>query len=321
MSNAINLFNVTVAQIEQVTPLVKHFTFVRDDGQNFPAFSGGSHVVVAMNVHGRIHRNPYSLMGSPEDTQAYHISVRRQEKSRGGSVHMHDQIEIGSKLQITYPVNLFSLEKKARKHILIAGGIGITPFMSQIEDLERNKSNYELHYAYRSAEHGAFSEYLETKCGDKANFYVESEGGKLDLHSLLSKQPLGTHVYVCGPNGMVVAMIEAARALGWPENHIHSEQFLTPTAGEPFSIKLTKSNIEITVPYELSMLEAIEAAGVDAPYLCRGGACGRCELEVVSCDGALVHNDHFLTDAEKASNRKIMPCVSRAKCELLELNI
>lgn len=316
-----NMFNVTVAKVEQITPLVKHFTFERDDGQHFPAFSGGSHIVVAININGRVHRNPYSLMGSPEETSAYHISVRRQEKSRGGSVYMHEQVKVGAKLQITYPVNLFSLEKKARKHLLIAGGIGITPFMSQIEDLQRRQADYELHYAYRSVEHGAFSAALQAKYGDKVHLYIENEGGKLDLHTLLSAQPLGTHVYSCGPEGMVNAMIATARALGWPENHIHSEQFSAPPVGEPFKLKLTKSDIEITVPYELSMLEAIEAAGVEAPYLCRGGACGRCEIEVQSCDGALIHNDHFLTDAEKASGRKIMPCVSRAKCDLLEVNL
>ncbi|MEY3747616.1 MAG: hypothetical protein RL194_1075, partial [Pseudomonadota bacterium] len=124
--------NAVVANIEQITPMVKHFTLRREDGARLPAFSGGSHIVVAMNINGRIHRNPYSLMGNPEDTDSYHISVRRQEKSRGGSVYMHDQVEIGSRLQITYPVNLFALEKRAKKHLLVAGGIGITPFMSQI---------------------------------------------------------------------------------------------------------------------------------------------------------------------------------------------
>ncbi len=313
--------NVIVSDIEEITPLVKHFTLEREDGQSMPAFSGGSHIVVAMNINGRIHRNPYSLMGSPDDTRAYHISVRRQEKSRGGSVFMHENVRVGTKLQITYPVNLFALEKRARKHLLIAGGIGITPFMSQIEDLKRNQANYELHYAFRSAEHGAFSAELKARCGQKAKFYIESEGGMLDLRELLSKQPLGTHVYVCGPHAMVVAMIETARDLGWPENHIHSEQFSAPPAGDPFKVKLVKSQIEITVPSELSMLEAIEAAGVEAPYLCRGGACGRCELEVLCTDGPLIHNDHYLTDAEKAAGKKIMPCVSRAKCDLLELNI
>jgi ferredoxin-NADP reductase len=311
--------NVKVAAIDQVTALIKHFTFVREDGQAFPVFSGGSHVVVSMNINGRIQRNAYSLMGNPEETEAYHISVRRQEKSRGGSVHMHDALKVGDSLQITFPVNLFALEKRARKHLLIAGGIGITPFMSQIADLERNKANYELHYAYRAPEHGAFSKEIKANIGSKLITYVESEGGVLNLRNLLSKQPLGTHVYVCGPGPMVVAMIETARALGWPENHIHSEQFTAPPTGEAFKVKLSKTKIEITVPPEMSMLEAMEAAGVDAPYLCRGGACGRCELEVVCTDGNLLHHDHYLSEAEKAAGKKIMPCVSRAKCDLLEV--
>lgn len=316
-----SMIDVKVAAVEQVTPLVKHFTFVKQDGSAFPAFSGGSHVVVSMNVNGRVHRNPYSLMGSPEETSAYHISVRKQERSRGGSVFMHEHVEVGSSLQITYPVNLFSLAKKAHKHILIAGGIGITPFMSQIIDLKRLNSHYELHYAFRSAEHGAFMAQLKNTCGDKLHSYTDSQGTRLDLQALLSKQPLGTHVYVCGPNPMVIAVIETARSLGWPENHIHSEQFLSPGIGEPFKIQLAKSNIEVDVPAEMSMLEAIESAGVEADFLCRGGVCGRCELNVLEFDGALLHHDHFLTDAEKASGKKIMPCVSRARCDRLVLDL
>lgn len=316
-----SMIDVKVASIEQVTPLVKHFTFVKQDGSVFPAFSGGSHIVVSMNIHGRVHRNPYSLMGSPEETDSYHISVRRQERSRGGSVFMHDNVAVGMPMQITYPVNLFSLSKKAHKHILIAGGIGITPFMSQIADLKRLNADYELHYAFRSLEHGAFLDKLDRNCGNKLHCYSDSQNGRLDLQALLSNQPLGTHVYVCGPNSMVVAVLEVARNLGWPENHIHSEQFLSPPIGEPFKIQLAKSKKDIQVPAEMSMLEAIEAAGVEADFLCRGGVCGRCELQVLESDGALLHHDHFLTDTEKASGKKIMPCVSRAKCEKLVLDL
>lgn len=316
-----SMINVKVAAIQQVTPAVKHFTFVRQDGSLFPSFSGGSHVVVSLNIGGRVHRNPYSLMGSPEENGQYHISVRRQEQSRGGSVFLHDQVKVGTELQITYPVNLFSLSRKAHKHILIAGGIGITPFMSQIFDLNRLGADFELHYAFRTAEHGAFSQQLEQMCGNKAHFYNDSIGTQIDLNALLAKQPLGTHVYVCGPGPMVVAVLESARSLGWPEKHIHNEQFLAPPIGEPFPIKLARSNIELVVSAEMSMLEAIEAAGVEADYLCRGGVCGRCELEVLENDGALLHNDHYLSDAEKATGKKIMPCVSRAKCGHLSINI
>jgi ferredoxin-NADP reductase len=316
-----SMIDVKVAAVEQVTPLVKHFTFIRQDGALFPAFSGGSHVVVSMNVGGRVHRNPYSLMGSPQETGAYHISVRKQEQSRGGSVFMHENVEVGTALQITYPVNLFSLAKKAHKHILIAGGIGITPFMSQLIDLNRLNANFELHYAFRSPEHGAFADQLKAHCSDKLYCYADSKGERIDLLTLLSTQPLGTHVYVCGPNPMVVAVIETARNLGWPENHIHSEQFLSPGIGEPFKVQLAKSKIEVLVPAEMSMLEAIESAGVEAEYLCRGGVCGRCEVDVLESDGALLHHDHYLTDAEKASGKKIMPCVSRAKCNRLVLDL
>jgi len=316
-----NSINIKVAAIDQVTPLIKHFTLVKEDGGSLPAFSGGSHVVVAINIAGRVHRNPYSLMGSPLATDAYHISVRRQEQSRGGSVFMHDEVKVGTALKITYPLNLFSLAKLGRKHILIAGGIGITPFMSQIADLERMHADYELHYAFRSPEHGAFASELAQSCGDKLHCYTDSQGTRLNFNELLSTQPLGTHVYVCGPGAMVTALLESARDLGWPESHIHSEQFLAPPIGEPFTIQLARSNKEILVPAEMSMLEAIEGAGVEAEYLCRGGVCGRCELEVLDSNGKLMHHDHYLSDEEKAAGKKIMPCVSRAQCTRLLLNL
>jgi len=313
--------NVKVAEIEQVTEVVKRFSLVDVNGEKLPSFSGGSHIVVAMDINGRTHRNPYSLMSSPEKTDSYNIAVRKQEYSRGGSVFMHEQITVGTELQITYPANLFSISKLGRKNILIAGGIGITPFMSQIVDLNRLGTEYEMHYAYRSPEHGAFSDQLIEMCGEQVHFYIESEGQKLDFMTLLAKQPLGTHVYVCGPEPMVDALVAAARELGWPEKHIHNEQFSAPQAGAPFKVKLAVSDIEIEVPSELSMLEAIEAAGVDAPYLCRGGACGQCEVEVLQCDGQIMHNDHYLTDAEKNNGKKILPCVSRANCQNMVIKL
>jgi ferredoxin-NADP reductase len=310
-----------VAAIERVTPLVKHFKLVAEDGATLPPFSGGSHVVVSMDAGGRVYRNAYSLMSAPAQTGAYEIAVRRQERSRGGSHFMHDKVEVGSTLQITLPTNLFPLYRLARKHILIAGGIGITPFMSQIFDIERNGHDYELHYAFRSPEHGAFADELKARCGDRAHFYIDSEGGKLDLRELLSRQPLGTHVYVCGPGSMVAAVQETAAELGWPKRHFHSEQFGAPPGGEPFSVTLAKSGLVVDVPGDMSMLEALEEAGAEVDSLCRGGACGRCQVDVLEVDGELLHHDDYLSEAEKASGKKIMPCVSRARCTHMLVNL
>ena len=68
-------------------------------------------------------------------------------------------------------------------------------------------------------------------------------------------------------------------------------------------------------------MESIEAAGVEVPYLCRGGVCGFCQTQVLELHGELLHNDHFLSEAERAKGNSIMPCVSRARCSKLVLDL
>ncbi|HDZ16220.1 MAG TPA: oxidoreductase, partial [Methylophaga aminisulfidivorans] len=213
---------IKVTAVEEVAEHIKHFSFAAVDGKPLPYFSGGSHVVVSMDINGRTHRNAYSLMGPTSDNSQYQIAVRKQEKSRGGSVFVHENVTPGTELEISMPTNLFAIHRLAKKHILVAGGIGITPFLSQITDLNRIGHNYELHYAYRSAEHGAFREQIEALCGDKAFFYPENETGRLNITELLSHQPLGSHVYVCGPDPMVNGLELIAKQLGWPSTAVHS---------------------------------------------------------------------------------------------------
>ncbi|MGH8264779.1 MAG: PDR/VanB family oxidoreductase [Steroidobacteraceae bacterium] len=312
---------VEVAAVEQVTPLIKHFTLAPVDGGVMPAFSGGSHIIVIMRRANRVHRNPYSLMSPPSKLDAYEISVRRMEESRGGSHFMHDAVRVGSRLEIAHPVNLFALDKIARKHVLIAGGIGITPFLAQLQDLHAAKVPYEMHYSVRSPEHAAFCGRLTAEEGERVRVYHDSRNELIDFETLLSSQPLGTHVYVCGPAGMIQHVIATARACGWPDSHIHWEQFSAPPVGDAFDVFLARSQQTVHVLPDQSLLESIEAAGVDVPYLCRGGVCGFCHTKVLVVEGELIHNDHFLSDEEKASRKYIMPCVSRARCSNLVLDL
>jgi dimethylamine monooxygenase subunit B len=313
--------SVRVAAVEQVTPQIKRFTFVPTGGGAFPAFSGGSHVIVVMPGEHRVYRNPYSLMSPPGRLDAYEISVRRMEESRGGSHHMHDRVQVGSRLEIAHPINLFALNKLARKHLLLAGGIGITPFMAQLHDLHAGRVPYQLHYSVRSPEHAAFVRALQQQEGERLHMYYDSERRFIDFDRLLSTQPLGTHVYVCGPAGMIEKVVETARAWGWSDSHIHWEQFSAPPVGEAFEVRLARSDLTLRVAHDQSLLEAIEEAGVEVPYLCRGGVCGFCQTKVLGVDGELVHNDHFLSAEEKASGKHIMPCVSRARCKSLVLDL
>jgi ferredoxin-NADP reductase len=312
---------VEVSAIERVTPLIKHFTLRRAEGGPLPAFSGGSHIIVVMRTARRVNRNPYSLLGSPADLDRYEIGVRRMEDSRGGSHFLHDEVAVGDRLEIAHPVNLFPLDKRARKHLLLAGGVGITPFLAQLEDLAVGTVPYELHYSVRSPDHAAFKDRLIAGHGGHVRLYHDSAGEAIDVEGLLSAQPLGTHVYVCGPKGMIDTVIDTARACGWSMSHIHCEQFSAPPVGDAFEVFLARSQRRLSVPPDQSLLEAIEAAGVEVPYLCRGGVCGFCRTRVLDAGDGLLHHDHFLSDAEKSGGKSLMPCVSRARGKHVVLDL
>jgi ferredoxin-NADP reductase len=313
---------VRVVAVTSVADNVKRFRFERTDGTPLPVFAGGAHVIVSMRDGDILRRNPYSLMSSPHDPSAYEISVLRVEKSRGGSAFMHEEVKAGDQLVISQPVNLFPIDHRARKHILLAGGIGITPFMAMAEQLEREGRTFELHYALRTRTHGAYWRHLQERFGaHRVKVYCDAESLMMPTARLLENQPLGTHLYVCGPSGMIDGVLAMGREAGWPEQNLHSERFLAPPGGKPFRLVLRQSNKEVDVREHQSILEAVEAAGVDAPFLCRGGACGQCETGVLGCEGTLEHNDHYLSATEKASGRRIMICVSRLQGRELVLDL
>ncbi|MCA0271828.1 MAG: PDR/VanB family oxidoreductase [Proteobacteria bacterium] len=312
--------NVRVAEVVPVNDLITRFRFVSRDGRLLPAFSGGAHTVVEMDDHGTRRMNPYSLMSDPEDTSGYEISVRRDDQGRGGSLFMHRHVRPGMEMVVSYPVNLFALDSRAKKHLMIAGGIGITPFLAQIAQLSHFGGRFDLHYSARSKPLGAYMDRLTATHPDRVHCYFDDQKQMIDLARLLSMQPIGTHLYVCGPKGMINWVLTTAEGMGWPKQALHSEEFLAPGTGKPFTVELAASGKTITVGPTQSFLEAIEAAGVDAPYLCRGGACGQCETAVLKCDGTILHRDHWLTPEDMAEGKKIMPCVSRFEGKTLVID-
>lgn len=311
---------VCVAEINQVTPSVKTFTLKHAQGMPLPCFAGGSHVVVTMkDEQGQVcHRNPYSLTSPPDDGNCYQITVRREDFGRGGSLFMHERVSKGDKLEISAPVNLFPMNNLARKHVLVAGGIGITPFLAQMHELRKRGQPYELHYQFRSADSAPYRDDIQVR-EPTATFYESDCGGYVDPVSVLRDQPMGTHVYVCGPSGLINEVSQAAAKLGWPARNVHSEAFTAPPVGEPFTVVCRRSEREVEVPGTASVLETLEASGLEPPFSCRGGACGECETTVL--DGDIEHHDHVLSDDVKAENSRMMICVSRARSQRVVLDL
>lgn len=321
MSLSKGTLNVRVAHIEAVTPEIKRFTLISTDGSHLPPFSGGSNVVVLIPHENGAYRNAYSLMSSPYDSSVYQIAVRRVEDGRGGSRQMHDAVHEGDMLEILRPVNLFPLSKHARLHLFIAGGVGITPVCSQLAELRLRGTPFEVHLAVRGCEHARIGEELVKEYGEAVRVYRNDAGEHLSIATVLADRPLGSHVYVCGPESMIQGTIDSAHSLGWTDSHIHYERFLEQgSVGEPFDVIFARSGATINVSPDQSLLEAAEAAGHPIPYICRGGACGECETDVLELDGEIIHTDDWLSNEVKATQRKIMPCVSRAKCSRLVID-
>jgi vanillate O-demethylase ferredoxin subunit len=144
----------------------------------------------------------------------------------------------------------------------------------------------------------------------------------LDLRAVLSHPQPGRHLHVCGPRGMVQAVVDTARTLGWPDDHVHFELFagaLQQTGDAPFEVRTLRSGKTLTVPPDRSLLDVLIAAGLDPLYDCRQGDCGVCAVDVV--EGIPDHRDHNLSAREKAEGRTLCTCVSRAKTAHLVLDI
>jgi len=303
---------LVVAGASLVAPGLRRVHLVAADGSRLPPAAPGAHIT--LTLPGRI-RNSYTLV-SADPERGYELIVRRSDRSRGGSQHIHDQLAIGDVVAATLPHNLFALHSQAKKHLLIGGGIGVTPMIAFLARLRETSARFELHQIAGQTETETFTRLLAPRAGER--IHVHAGRSTFDLTALLAAQPLGTHVYTCGPAGLMDGVEAAAAALGWPGSHVHREDF-GAAGGEPFLLRLASSGIDIAVAGDQTMLEAIEAAGVDTPSLCRGGACGVCVLPVR--EGTPEHRDHYLSEAERSAGCLVMPCVSRSRSATLVLDL
>lgn len=306
-----------IARVEALGPTLKRFTLEHPAGGELPPAPAGAHLLLTLHGRERVWRNAYSLTCAPEERRAYTIVVRKVENSRGGSVFMHQGVEEGTVLKVTGPANLFPLSNVARKHLLVSGGIGITPFLSYLALLRARPAAVELHHFCRGVDATSFAELLRPFAGLDVHVHPDRLAAD-ELPPVLAHQPLGTHLYTCGPQPLMDIVIRAARTAGWPAARIHTESFGGAAGGRPFKVRLARSDREIDVPADRSFLESLEAAGVEVPCLCRGGVCGECRTELL--EGEPEHRDDFLTEEEHASGRAIMPCVSRARSDLLVID-
>ncbi|MFT8418854.1 MAG: PDR/VanB family oxidoreductase [Acetobacter sp.] len=309
--------SLRVLTAEHLSPTLRRLRVADVQGRPLPRVTPGSHIVLALPVAGGLRRNAYSITQVGEHGAFYEIIVRHATTSRGGgSAFIHTQLQVGMELAATAPSNFLALESTARKVLLIGAGVGVTPLLALASAQLDRGGAVEFHQVCTPAERDVFTALLAPFGAGRTQVHTSRAG--LDLPTLFARQPLGTYIYTCGPHAMMEHIHTEATAMGWPAGRIHRENF-GAGGGKPFVVHLTRSERSVAVAADQSLLDALESAGVDAPCLCRGGACGMCRTAVV--DGEPEHRDDFLSAEEKASGRWIMPCVSRARSNALTLDL
>lgn len=296
------------------------------DGAPLPPFEAGAHIDVHLGStpSGDLVRQ-YSLCNPPGETHRYQIGVLRDANSRGGSQAMHDHIHTGALLQISAPKNHFPLVE-AKRSLLFAGGIGVTPILAMAETLAARGADFALHYSVRSPERAAFRERLAAApFAGRVHLHYDSGDAaqKLDLAALLATPDAGTHLYVCGPQGFIEHVLGTAKSQGWPAAQLHVEYFgaaAVDTGGDrAFDVKLASNGKVVNVPVGVTVIKALAGQGIDIPYSCEEGVCGTCLTRVL--EGVPEHRDLYLTEEEQAANDQFTPCCSRAKTAMLVLDL
>ena len=307
------VMRLTVAKVEKPVPDVALYTLARPDGDDLPEWEAGAHVDVVVAPE---YLRPYSMCGDPADRSHYRIAVLNEHEApagvgRGGSALMHRVFEEGRRVFVSHPVNHFPLVEDATRSYLMGGGIGVTPMVAMAHRLHALGRPFELHYSVTSEDSGAFLRELgAAPWSENVRFHVSVKGSRADLDAILRYEP-GAHVYTCGPERYMDAVIQAATRAGFPQEARHLEYFAVPEEPDyedfAFTLRLADGR-EIAVSRDETAADALNAAGVAVPVKCSDGLCGVCRCGLVA--GEVEHRDHVLSAAQRETN--MILCRSRA---------
>ncbi|WP_390345220.1 PDR/VanB family oxidoreductase [Variovorax boronicumulans] len=315
MKSDLQWMQAQVVALRDVTPTVREFT-LRPDTDFVAAHEPGAHLQVqVMTEQGRVQTRSYSLVGEG-DGSCWRIAVKRLDDGRGGSRAMWRLAE-GDRLQVSAPQNHFPLDLAAPGYLLVAGGIGITPLVLMAQRLgalaRRRGVPVAMLYGARHA--GEFG-YLDTLRDALSEAGVQAHEGAapIDFDAAIAALPPGGQLYTCGPVPMLEAVKRAWAAAGRPLADLRFETFGSSgrLAAQAFTVRIPRHDLSITVPADCTLLDALDAAGVQTLSDCKRGECGLCAMDVLAVDGEVDHRDVFLSPHEKQATTRICACVSRA---------
>ena len=296
MARPIKTVSTVVSRIEDLGNDTKRFTLVDQDDWELPPFKAGGHIDVHLEP-GLV--RTYSLCNEPEDNHRYMIAVKREHGGRGGSNFLHARVRERDQIGVSIPRGGIAVDPSG-KNVFVAGGIGVTPFISVVRHLERRGcTNYALHWISRGRP--VLSDMIAPAIeAGRVHLYDTTSGVKPVIVHILKEHNESGFAACCGPAPMLEAFDAAVDA--WPDERKHIEMFTPPkrsvlTDVPPYEVVLKVSNKAATVTPDVGLLGTLEAMGIDVPVSCGGGICGACRTRWI--EGPPIHRDRVLSPIER----------------------
>ncbi|MBF6451152.1 ferredoxin--NADP reductase [Nocardia elegans] len=265
----------------------------------------------------------YSLSSSPHTDPAMKFTVKRVVGGHGSN-WLCDTVRAGDELEVLPPAGVFVPASLDESVVLVAGGSGITPVMAIAKSiLFAGSGDVVLIYANRDQESVIFAaelRELESRFAERFSVVhvLESVQGYPTRRALsMLLRPLRDRsAYICGPTPLMDLASEVCAANGFAPGRVHVERFVS-LQSDPFAadaepqpdmdaevvcrVRVTIDGAEHEVPWTAGrkLLDALLAAGVEAPYSCREGACSACVCSLRQGRVDLAHNE-ILTDEDLA---------------------
>lgn len=279
----------------------------------------------------------YSLSDAP-GPNGYRVSIKRVLPPTGSrlpagraSNFLHDQIEVGSLLQVRAPAGHFCLDRSDAPVVLIGAGIGITPLLSMLKSCLTEQPGRELwlFYGVRNSRELVLKSDLQALAAAAPNFQLRicfsaalpqdqierdyRHRGRVDVDLLRRQLPLKPyHFYLCGPTAMLESLVPALEDWGVPDNRIHYEAFgpasiprqrsTQPAAAgkqhedQSAGMLVSFARSGKQVPWQAAsttLLDLAEAHGVAVSYGCRAGGCGSCQTTILAGEVAYRQTPDF----------------------------
>ena len=320
---------------------------------SFAYFRAGQYISFALDIGASKLCKPYSLCSNPksalgEENNTYAVTVKH---TPGGFVsnYMLAHWTVGTKVTLSAPLGEFYYTRlrDAKNVVALAGGSGVTPFLSMALAIADGVEDFNLTILYgsRVKENILLREELE-EAAAKSNGKVKivhvlsdetAEGyehGFLTAELIQKYAPAEPYsVFVCGPKAMYAFAEKEIEKLNLPRRLVRFElsgeyglpgrdaAWNTANAGKVFKVKvLVRGEVyETTCAAEQTLINACERAGIRVPSDCRSGQCGWCHSRLISGEVFVPEK----ADGRRAADKKfgwIHPCASYP-CSDIEMEV